>query len=141
MLVSQVDLSADADLQLPSALLDLVQETLILSYPPEPSNKVVSLWLLRSLVTVIDACPLDMVAQLLESLLEGLVIWLTDSVEIFSLDEYSREVSYSKVVVNVYANSCLIDYPFVSDNSLAPPITQRLVSSLQSFRFAPSSSS
>lgn len=77
---------------LPISLLDFVHEVLQTAYPPEPRNKIVSLWALRSLQTTVNNCPPELLTRLLEILHDGISLWLIDQCDIFSKDEYSRDV-------------------------------------------------
>lgn len=78
--------------QIPSSLLEFVNDTLLSTYPPEPRNKVTSSWLLRSLTRIIDACPAELALNLFETIQDGLSVWVSDSYTVFSLDEYEYEV-------------------------------------------------
>ncbi|EJC98994.1 uncharacterized protein FOMMEDRAFT_148951 [Fomitiporia mediterranea MF3/22] len=77
---------------LPRRLIELVHEILITSYPPEPRNKVVAIWLLRSLQSSIGNCPAILVVELLENLHNGLCTWIADECALFSTEEYSSEI-------------------------------------------------
>ena len=83
---------AESDLQFPSDLFDLVHDIMAASYPPEPCNKVVGLWLIRSLCNVIDTCPKNLLAHLLETMHDALCSWMTDETGQFSTEEYSHDV-------------------------------------------------
>ena len=99
LLMSRFDM-AEAR-QIPTSILDFVSDVLHSSYPPKPDNKVMSLWMIRSLTRLIDTCPLTLVESLLGSVQEGLSIWVSDEWRVFSQDEYSfdvREASFSKEV-------------------------------------------
>lgn len=102
-LLSAFDKTIDRCTSLPSAFIDLIHDILSTSYPPPPRNKVVAIWLLRSLVSVISNCPSDLVVELLENLLEGLVIWITDDCELFTDEEYTSEIIplYETIIVSV----------------------------------------
>ena len=77
---------------LPNELVDLVHEVLVAAYPPEPSNKIVAIWLLRSIQTTINNCPPELVVGLLEKLNDGLCTWMTDECRTFTAEEYSSEI-------------------------------------------------
>ncbi|KAL6302847.1 hypothetical protein BKA93DRAFT_736024 [Sparassis latifolia] len=78
--------------QIPFDMMEFINDTLISTYPPEPRNKVFCMWLLRSLTRVIDACPVELSLNLLETLQEGLVIWIADDYEVFTPDGYSMDI-------------------------------------------------
>ncbi|THH07269.1 hypothetical protein EW145_g3491 [Phellinidium pouzarii] len=77
---------------LPAGLVDLVHEILVTAYPPQPRNKIVAVWLLRSLQMTISNCPPVLVIELLEVLQDGLSIWIADECALFSEEDYSSEI-------------------------------------------------
>ncbi|KAI5123177.1 hypothetical protein M0805_000877 [Coniferiporia weirii] len=77
---------------LPNNLVDLIHEILVTAYPPQPRNKVVAIWLLRSLQMTISNCPRELVIELLEALQDGLSTWIADECALFSKEEYSSEI-------------------------------------------------
>jgi hypothetical protein len=81
--------------QLPDSLLSFVNDILVSSYPPELENKPVSMWLIRSLTRVVDACPNELLLDMLESLKDGFCTWLTDRQKVMTREEYSFNVSPS----------------------------------------------
>ncbi|KAH8113541.1 hypothetical protein DFH11DRAFT_1599209 [Phellopilus nigrolimitatus] len=91
-LVSMFDKAIERCTALPSGLIDIVHEILITSYPPQPRNKIVAIWLLRSLRTTIGNCPVELIVELLETLQDGLVTWIMDECALFSKEEYSSEI-------------------------------------------------
>lgn len=90
LLLSSLDI-ADAR-SLPSSLFELINETLVNTYPPTVQNKVPSLWLLRTLTRTIDACPVEIAEQLLENLQEGICQWILDEQCVLTGDEYGMDV-------------------------------------------------
>ena len=78
--------------QLPSYIFDFVNDTLQSTYPPEPRNKVTSIWMVRSLIRVVDACPVELRLNLLETLQEGISLWISDEFHVFNEDEYTGDV-------------------------------------------------
>src|ERR1700722_1637944 len=78
--------------QLTGSLLDLVNDALQSSYPPEPRNKVISMWMIRSLTRLIDTCPAEMAQALLEKMQDGLCLWVSDTFRILSQEEYAFDV-------------------------------------------------
>ncbi|KAJ4493203.1 hypothetical protein C8R41DRAFT_332957 [Lentinula lateritia] len=65
-------------LNLPESLMDFIADTLNQSYPPSPSTGFSSLWMIRSLGHLIDACPEQLCLSLLETLQESIVLWISD---------------------------------------------------------------
>jgi hypothetical protein len=78
--------------QLPSYIFDFVNDTLQSTYPPAPRNKVMSIWMVRSLIRVVDACPAELRLNLLETLQEGISLWISDEFRVFNEDEYTGDV-------------------------------------------------
>ncbi|KAH9936222.1 uncharacterized protein B0H18DRAFT_1206615 [Fomitopsis serialis] len=70
LLLSNLDINDARDV--PKDVLDLVNDTLASTYPPEPRNKVISIWLIRTLTRVIDACPVELSMNMFELLQDGL---------------------------------------------------------------------
>jgi hypothetical protein len=79
--------------QTPNALLDFVNDVLRSCYPPEPRNKVTSMWMIRSLTQVIDMCPTEMMRDLLEKVQEGVSIWISDECDALTQDDYTFDVN------------------------------------------------
>ncbi|KAG1822871.1 uncharacterized protein BJ212DRAFT_1331086 [Suillus subaureus] len=90
LLLTHLDM-ADAR-QLPSYIFDFVNDTLQSTYPPEPRNKVTSIWMIRSLIRVVDACPAELRLNLLETLQEGISLWISDEFHVFTEDEYTGDL-------------------------------------------------
>ncbi|OJA17207.1 hypothetical protein AZE42_00199 [Rhizopogon vesiculosus] len=90
MLLTHLDM-ADVR-QLPSYIFDFVNDTLQSTYPPEPRNKVTSIWMVRSLIRVVDACPVELRLNLLETLQEGISLWISDEFHVFNEDEYTGDM-------------------------------------------------
>jgi hypothetical protein len=63
---------------LPLNVLELASETMKATYPPEPMNYQVSMWMVRSLAVVVEHCPLEFCLKLLQTIQEGLSSWLAD---------------------------------------------------------------
>ncbi|KAF9071210.1 hypothetical protein BDP27DRAFT_1446478 [Rhodocollybia butyracea] len=63
---------------LPDSLVDFIADTLNQSYPPSPSTKYHSTWMIRTLSHLLEACPDDLCLDLLESLQESAVLWISD---------------------------------------------------------------
>ncbi len=96
-LISRVDM-ADVR-QIPTSLVDLVNETLRTSYPPEPSNMTTSLWMVRSLVRMLETCPPELISNALNVLQEGLSLWISDEFKAFKPSDYSGDVSFAVCVI------------------------------------------
>lgn len=90
LLLSHLDMP-DAR-QIPDAVMEFVNDTLRYSYPPEPRNKVTSMWVIRSLTRVIETCPSELAMNLLESVQEGLCTWISDEYQALSQEEYTFDV-------------------------------------------------
>lgn len=90
LLLSNLDFSDIR--QLPTEVLDFVNDTLLGTYPPEPRNKVTSCWVLRSLTRAIDTCPPELHTGFFEKVQDGLCKWISDECESFTEDEYSFSV-------------------------------------------------
>ncbi|KAH9038215.1 hypothetical protein EDB85DRAFT_2141985 [Lactarius pseudohatsudake] len=74
------------------ALLEFVNDTLVSTYPPEPRNKVVSMWLMRTVTRMVETCPVRMLRELLGALQEGLSVWVADQYRIFTTEEYAFDI-------------------------------------------------
>ncbi|KIJ62575.1 hypothetical protein HYDPIDRAFT_176396 [Hydnomerulius pinastri MD-312] len=90
LLLSQCEMG-DAR-QLPCNVFEFVNDTLLSTYPPEPRNLKPSMWLLASLTRLVDACPVELRLDLLESIQDGISTWLSDEYCAFSQDEYTFDV-------------------------------------------------
>ncbi|KAG6334257.1 hypothetical protein ID866_4832 [Astraeus odoratus] len=78
--------------QIPSNVFEFINDTLLSTYPPEPRNVKPSTWLIATLTRMIDACPLDLCTELLETLQDGISTWISDECHVFSEDEYMFDV-------------------------------------------------
>lgn len=78
--------------ELPANVFELVNDTLLSTYPPEPHNLKPSMWLIVSLTRAIDACPVDLRLSLLEATQDGIAAWLSDEYRVFTRDEYMLDV-------------------------------------------------
>ncbi|OCH91627.1 hypothetical protein OBBRIDRAFT_752889 [Obba rivulosa] len=90
LLLSHLDIN-DAR-EIPSDVLEFVNDTLVATYPPEPRNIVTSTWLMRSLTRVIDACPVELALSMFELVQEGLSLWVSDHYKVFVEEEYSMDI-------------------------------------------------
>ena len=78
--------------ELPTNLFELVNDTLLSTYPPEPRNLKPSMWLIASLTRAVDTCPVDLRLSLLEAIQDGVGGWLSDEYCVFTRDEYGLDV-------------------------------------------------
>lgn len=78
--------------ELPTNIFELVNDTLLSTYPPEPRNLKPSMWLITSLTRAVDACPVDLRLSLLEAIQDGVGAWLSDEYRVFTRDEYALDV-------------------------------------------------
>lgn len=99
--------------QIPSDVLEFVNNTLVSTYPPEPRNKVTSMWLMRSLTRIIDACPQELYLNLFELIQEGLRIWIADEYEVFTAEEYSMDVSIAHFSCSAIDELLFRSYPSI----------------------------
>lgn len=90
LLLSHFDI-ADAR-TIPHALCELVNDTLDGAYPPSEHNKLPTIWLLRTLTRTLDACPVELIEQLLECVQDGLRRWVSDESEVLTEQEYSLDI-------------------------------------------------
>lgn len=78
----------------PVGVLDFANDTLIATYPPAPRNKDMSVWLIQSLTRVVDACPSELLLDVVEMMKEGIIPWISDEYQVFSDEVYTHDVSY-----------------------------------------------
>lgn len=74
------------------ALLGFANDTLVSTYPPEPQNKVASMWLLRTATRVVDTCPVKKLREVVGALQEGLSVWVADQYRSLTAEEYAFDV-------------------------------------------------
>ncbi|CAA7269092.1 unnamed protein product [Cyclocybe aegerita] len=101
LLFSHLDAADMRDV--PLNLLELASETMRATYPPEPRNKPVMMWLARSLMTVIEHCPEELCLRLLQSLQEGLCLWLGDECKVWTEDDILYDIIplYQHILVSI----------------------------------------
>ena len=63
---------------LPLNVLELASETMKATYPPEPINYRVSMWMVWSLAAAVEHCPMEFRLGLLQTVQEGLSLCLAD---------------------------------------------------------------
>ena len=91
VLLSHLDVTEISEV--PCALLELVNDTLQSTYPPEPRNKMTSLWLIRTVTRLVETCPVKLLYRTLCALQDGAIIWIADAYDVFYDDVYSFDVS------------------------------------------------
>jgi hypothetical protein len=87
LLMSHLDI-ADAH-QIPDSVFKFVNDTLQSSYPLEPYDMIHSLWMIGSLMNVVDACPNELALNLLEAVQDGMCTWISDEYRVLSIS-YER---------------------------------------------------
>jgi hypothetical protein len=88
----EVSLSLQPHDAAPTLLLAFVNDTLVSTYPPEPQDKVVSMWLLRMVKKVVGTLPARMLCKAVSALQEGLGVWVTDQYQVFTMEEYAFDM-------------------------------------------------
>ncbi|KZT11950.1 uncharacterized protein LAESUDRAFT_746733 [Laetiporus sulphureus 93-53] len=101
LLLSQLEINEAR--QVPEGVMQLVNNTLISTYPPEPRKKVRSKWLMRTLTRVLDACPVELAVGVYESLQEGLSLWIADEYKAFTPEEYAMDILpvYQTILIGI----------------------------------------
>lgn len=87
LLLSHLESPPDAP-----ALLGFVNDTLVSTYPPEPQNKVASMWLIRAATRVVDTCPVKKLREVVGALQEGFSVWVADQYRVLTAEEYAFDV-------------------------------------------------
>ncbi|KAF5330272.1 hypothetical protein D9758_014454 [Tetrapyrgos nigripes] len=90
MMLMKVSLS-DAQ-EVPESFVEFVTDTFRSSYPPEPRNYARMMWMIRSVVHFIESCPVHLVFNLMETMQEGLVLWIADEFRTMTEDDYALDV-------------------------------------------------
>ena len=89
-LLSHLESSEMRDI--PQNLLELVSDTMRATYPPEPRNKGIAMWLVRSLMGVVENCPVEFCMSVLRTLKESLCMWLADECGAWTEDQFTYDV-------------------------------------------------
>lgn len=102
---------------MPQNLLELVSDTMRATYPPEPRNKGIAMWLVRSLMGVVENCPVEFCLSMLQTVKESLCMWLADECGAWTEDNFTYDVGH--FIFILFCRSVLIfhfclDYPAVS---------------------------
>ena len=108
---------------IPQNLLELVSDTMRATYPPEPRNKAIAMWLARSLMSVVENCPVEFCLSVLRTVKEGLCLWFADECEAWTEDHFTYDVGISfSFSLSFYIDlSFYLDYPAVSTCSCPYP--------------------
>lgn len=104
---------------LPVTFVELVHDIMVTSYPPHPRFNLIAQWLIRSLQTVIDGCPTELLVEMLERMQEGICTWIGDECNVFENEQYSSDVSGDYIsIVWFLANSLTTRlFPFTKPSS------------------------
>lgn len=87
------ELADSESASIPECLLDFANSALVSTYPPEPRNKVVAQWTIRSLTRILDVCPSPKAVETILKLVgDGIRIWARDQWKVFDDEEYVEEV-------------------------------------------------
>lgn len=95
LLVSSLDM-ADVR-EVPTKLMDFVNDSLVGAYPSSPHDHVACFWLVRSLTRAIETCPAELVSDLLASVQDGMCVWISDEYNVMTEDDYALNVRRSSV--------------------------------------------
>ena len=93
--------------EIPQNLFELVSDTMRATYPPEPRNKGIAMWLVRSLMGVVENCPVEFCLSVLRALKESLCMWLADECGAWTEDHWTYDVgnfifSFCRSVLNFH---------------------------------------
>ena len=80
--------------ELPVNIIELASETMRAMYPPEPRVRHFAMWVVRSLTTLIEHCPREFSLQLLQTIQDGLCVWLSDRSGEWTDMEFNDEVRF-----------------------------------------------
>ncbi|KAF9553877.1 hypothetical protein CPC08DRAFT_713395 [Agrocybe pediades] len=99
--VSHIDAADMRDI--PAQVLALIATTLSATYPPEPKDKQFALWMVRSLAGFIEHCPGELCLRVLQTLEDGICMWLSDDAAVFSEHEFNYDIIpfYQHILVRV----------------------------------------
>ncbi|KZT23469.1 hypothetical protein NEOLEDRAFT_1069579 [Neolentinus lepideus HHB14362 ss-1] len=127
--------SSDAT-EVPYRLFEFVNDTLLTSYPPEPRNKVVCTWLIRTFVRSVEECQSGLLVDMLEATADGLALWIADEHGVFTQDEYALDLLplYQTIMMTIGMLppsadildrlSPIIHAPFLASSDRTSPTTQ-----------------
>ncbi|KDR82377.1 hypothetical protein GALMADRAFT_237655 [Galerina marginata CBS 339.88] len=134
VLLSHIDLSELGEL--PLQAIELASITMRATYPPEPRNTPVAMWMVRSLTNLIEHCPPELCLRLLHTLEDGLSLWLADECDAWSSRDLNYDVIplYQHILVRIRALPESIQNLKVLENILASVFTKRtLPSAIEAF--------
>ncbi|KAF8817190.1 hypothetical protein BYT27DRAFT_7205042 [Phlegmacium glaucopus] len=102
-LLSHLESSEMRDI--PQNLFELVSDTMRATYPPEPRNKAIAMWLARSLMGVVENCPVEFCLSVLQMLKESLCVWLGDEYGAWTEDHFTYDIIplYQHILVRIRA--------------------------------------
>ncbi|PPQ76516.1 hypothetical protein CVT26_013350 [Gymnopilus dilepis] len=122
-------INADEMSELPSEVLELASTTMRTTYPPEPRNKQIGMWMVRSLMAVIEHCPVELCLRMLQSLEEGLCLWLADECQTWTEDELNYDIIplYQHILVRIQALPESLPNLRVLENILDSVFTKRVL--------------
>ena len=99
---------------IPQNLLELVSDTMRATYPPEPRNKSIAMWLVRSLMNVVENCPVEFCLSVLQTLKESLCMWFADECGAWTEDHFAYDVGHFFSCRSVLTFHFYLDCPIVS---------------------------
>ena len=113
LLLSHLD--AQEMRNIPQGLVDLVADTMRATYPPDTKNKPVMRWLARSLMSLLEKCPKEFCLPMLQTVQEGVCLWLADEIGAWEEDEMNYDVGLGFVPIIVqsltHLHIFLVDTP------------------------------
>lgn len=78
--------------EIPTKLLDFANESLCAAYQRSAHHMVECFWLIRSLTNVIEACPSELLCDLLSTVQDGMNTWISDDHHVITEDDYTLNV-------------------------------------------------
>lgn len=90
LLLSHLDIAKASTT--PRDLFEFINDTLVSTYPPEPRNKVPSIWLLRTLTRTMDTCPTELLEDMLRMVQGGISLWVSDEYSSLDRREYDLDL-------------------------------------------------
>ncbi|KAK7677756.1 hypothetical protein QCA50_019308 [Cerrena zonata] len=106
----------DDTCQLPTELLDLVNDVLLRTYPPSAREVVKSIWLLRTLTNLISSCE-DSAETLFRNIWQGVSVWIADECKAVE-EDYVPELGILYQTILVSAQTLQTSLPML--DILAP---------------------
>ncbi len=115
LLMSHLDMKEIREV--PDELMEFVNNTMRLTYPPETGNQDISRWMIRTLTNVIEHCPIGLGSGLLDLVQEGICVWVADEQKVWSADDYEYEVC---TIVLLWQSDDAYPMPIIDCASLRP---------------------